>query len=115
MSEQGTTEVLFTSEFKRSLRRLAKRYRSVRRDVGPLVDQLTSGEIPGDRVQGVGHVVYKVRLPNTDARRGKSGGYRVVYYVEVAERVVLITIYSKSDQGDVSADALRQIIESDQT
>ncbi len=103
--------MLFTSEFKRSLRRLAKRYRRIRQDVEPLVDALSSGETPGDRVQGTGYVVYKVRLANSDARRGKSGGYRVVYYVEVAERVILVTIYSKSDQGDISPSALRQIIE----
>jgi mRNA-degrading endonuclease RelE of RelBE toxin-antitoxin system len=103
--------VLFTAEFKRSLRRLAKRYRNVRRDVEPLVDRLAAGETPGDRVRGTGHVVYKVRVPNADARRGTSGGYRVVYYVQTAERVVLVTIYSKSDQGNVSAAALRRIIE----
>ncbi|GAB5536329.1 MAG: hypothetical protein Rubg2KO_25780 [Rubricoccaceae bacterium] len=57
-----------------------------------------------------GHVVYKVRLANSDARRGKSGGYRMIYYARTAERVVLVTIYSKSDQGDISAAAIRQII-----
>ena len=111
VSESGQVEVLFTSEFKRSLRRLAKRYRSIRRDVEPLVDQLASGETPGTRGKGVGHVVYKVRVANSDVRRGKSGGYRVIYYVQTPERVILVTIYSKSEQGDVSSAVLRQIIE----
>ena len=111
MSRSRRVEVLFTSEFKRSLRRLAKRYRNIRRDLEPVVDQLALGETPGDRVKGTGYVVYKVRVPNSDARRGKSGGYRVLYYVETAERVILVTIYSKSDQGDISASVLRQIIE----
>jgi mRNA-degrading endonuclease RelE of RelBE toxin-antitoxin system len=111
--EPGPVEVLFTSEFKRSLRRLAKRYWNIRRDVEPLISQLAAGDVPDDRVQGTGHVVYKVRLPNTDARRGKSGGYRVVYYLQTAERVLLVTIYSKSDQGDISSEALRQVIEAE--
>ncbi|GAB5536330.1 MAG: hypothetical protein Rubg2KO_25790 [Rubricoccaceae bacterium] len=42
MSERGRVEVLFTSEFKRGLRRLAKRYRSIRKDVEPLVESLAS-------------------------------------------------------------------------
>lgn len=110
VNEPSQVEVLFTSEFKRSLRRLAKRYRSIRKDVEPVVDRLASGETPGDRVQGTGHTVYKVRIPNSDAQRGKSGGYRVLYYVETTERVILVTIYSKSDQGDISASTLREII-----
>lgn len=104
-------EVLFTSEFKRSLRRLAKRYRNIRVDVEPVVERLAAGEVIGDRVQGTEHVVYKVRVANSDAQRGKSGGYRVLYYIETTDRVILVTIYSKSDQGDISASALRQIID----
>ncbi|HLT46170.1 MAG TPA: type II toxin-antitoxin system RelE/ParE family toxin [Rubricoccaceae bacterium] len=110
-SGRHPVEVLFTSEFKRNLRHLARRYRSIRRDVEPLIERLASGETPGDRVRQTGHVVYKVRVPNSDARRGKSGGYRVIYYVQTSERVILITIYSKSEQGDVSPKLLREIIE----
>lgn len=67
--------------FERDLKRLGRRYRRIRRDLEPLIGQLLAGESPGDRVQGVRTVVYKVRLPNSDARRGKSGGYRVIYYL----------------------------------
>ena len=115
MDERRTTSVLFTSEFKRNLRRLAKRYRTIRSDLEPLIERLSAGDTPGDRVKGVGRVVVKVRLPNSDAGRGKSGGYRVVYYVRARDRVILITIYSKSDQGDVTTAQLRRIIEGDET
>lgn len=113
MSEPRRVEVLFTSEFKRSIRRLAKRYRGVRRDVEPVIERLVAGETPGDRVKGTRYTVYKVRIANSDARRGTSGGYRLLYYVEMADRIVLVTRYSKSDQGDISAATLRQIIEAD--
>ena len=111
MGERAAIEVAFTLEFKRNLRQLVRRYRSIRQDVQPLLDDLQRGGQPGDRVRGTDAVVFKVRLANRDAQRGKSGGYRVVYYVQTDERVILLTIYSKSDQGDVSAAALRQIIE----
>jgi mRNA-degrading endonuclease RelE of RelBE toxin-antitoxin system len=52
-----------------------------------LVNQLEQGETPGDQIQGTGHSVYKVRLPNTDAQRGKSGGYRVIYYLKTSSKV----------------------------
>jgi mRNA-degrading endonuclease RelE of RelBE toxin-antitoxin system len=77
-----------------------------------LIDRLKLGEIPGDRIQGVApYRVYKARLPNSDARRGKSGGYRVVYYLETEEQTVLLTIYSKTDQVDIPIEAIRRIIE----
>lgn len=55
--------------------------------------------------------MFKVRLRNTDAHRGKSGGYRVIYYLETEEQTVLLTIYSKSDQSDMPTDVIRRIIE----
>ncbi len=67
--------------------------------------------MPGDRVQQLGYVVYKVRVRNTDIAKGKSGGYRVIYYLQTQERVILVTIYSKSEQGDIAASRVREIIE----
>jgi mRNA-degrading endonuclease RelE of RelBE toxin-antitoxin system len=52
-----------------------------------------------------------VRLPNLSTGRGKSGGFRVVYYVETVDGVVLLTMYAKSEQQDVSRDEIRRLIE----
>jgi PPOX class probable F420-dependent enzyme len=78
--------------------------------VKKLANQLQAGEHPGDKVPGVGYDVYKVRLPNPSAGRGKSGGFRVIYYVQVADRILLLTIYSKTEQADVTADEIRAVI-----
>jgi len=50
-----------------------------------------------------------VRLPNRAARRGKSGGFRVIYYVQFSDRVTLLTIYSKTDETDLSIAEIRQL------
>lgn len=111
MSEPRRIEVLFTSECKRSLRRLSERYRSIRKDLGPVLEKLGSGETFGNRVRGTSHVVYKVRVPTSDANRGKSGGYRALYYIETADRVILVTIFARSDQGDISSAELARILD----
>jgi mRNA-degrading endonuclease RelE of RelBE toxin-antitoxin system len=60
---------------------------------------LKNGETPGDRLQDIeNYIAYKVRLPNRDMQRGKSGGYRVIYYVRTADRIFLMRIYTKSEQ-----------------
>jgi mRNA-degrading endonuclease RelE of RelBE toxin-antitoxin system len=80
-------------------------------DVDLLSDQLERGETPGDRIQGLLYRVYKVRLRNSDAQRGKSGGYRIIYYLETEQQTVLLTIYSKTDQSDLPTEFIQRIID----
>ncbi len=100
----------YTDEFKQHIRRLGRRYRSMRQDLQELLDRLEQGETPGDQLQGIGYTVYKVRVKNSDALRGKSGGYRVIYYVQTEEHITMLAMYSKSDQADIGAETLRRIL-----
>lgn len=119
MSNSGVDEdrppssitLLYTSEFKRSLRRLAKKYRRIRADLQPVLDRLLAHETPGDRIPGTDAVVYKVRMRNSDAQRGTSGGYRIIYYLETDITVILLTLYSKNEQGDISPAQVRKILQ----
>ncbi|MGH8541467.1 MAG: type II toxin-antitoxin system RelE/ParE family toxin [Stenotrophobium sp.] len=104
-----THSVATTPTFERDLKRLGRRYRRIRLDLEPLIEQLSAGATPGDRLTGVQSVVYKVRIPNRDASRGKSGGYRVIYYLPSGAVITLLTIYSKTDQADISADEIARI------
>ncbi len=52
----------------------------------------------------------KVRIRNSDTQKGKSGGYRLIYWISSTELIVLLDIYSKSDQEDIEVDEIRQII-----
>jgi mRNA-degrading endonuclease RelE of RelBE toxin-antitoxin system len=99
-----------SSRFKKDVKKLAKRYRSIRKDLQPLIETLQSGETPGDQIQGFNYPVFKVRLKNSDTEKGKSGGYRVIYYLQTATGIVLITIYSKSDQSNESNAVIEEII-----
>jgi mRNA-degrading endonuclease RelE of RelBE toxin-antitoxin system len=86
----------------------------IRSDLEPLLAQLQAGDCPGDQISGIAYAVFKVRLRNSDAQRGKSGGYRVIYYLKTKNKIILVTIYSKSDQGDISEKTICHIIESHQ-
>src|SRR4051812_47173090 len=103
-------QITFTPEFKRNLRQLAKKYRHIKSDLQPVIDQLVSGSKPGDQVPGVRYEVFKVRAKNSDASRGKSGGYRLIYYVKSETERVLVTIYSKTEQADIAPEEIREII-----
>jgi mRNA-degrading endonuclease RelE of RelBE toxin-antitoxin system len=103
--------VQFRPQFQRNLKRLSKKYRNIRSDVSPLIEQLRNGNTPGDQVPGTGYTTYKARAANSDARRGKSGGYRIIYQLIDQEIALLLIIYSKSDQEDISASEIAAIIE----
>jgi mRNA-degrading endonuclease RelE of RelBE toxin-antitoxin system len=104
-------EVIALPTFTRNISALKKWYRRILKDVQPVIEQLGNGETPGDQITGIGYPVFKVRVKNSDVQRGKSGGYRMIYYLKTATSILLLTLYSKSDQDDVVAGDLRAIIE----
>jgi mRNA-degrading endonuclease RelE of RelBE toxin-antitoxin system len=109
-SKPSPIQIALTPRFKKDLRELAKRYRSIRSDIQPLIDRIQAGEIPGDRITGSKYQVFKVRLKNSNIQKGKSGGYRVIYYLKTAQAIILATIYSKSDISDVSNEIIEEAI-----
>jgi mRNA-degrading endonuclease RelE of RelBE toxin-antitoxin system len=109
-SPKPSVEVFFTPEFKRNVRALARKYPHIRSDLQPFIDQIQGGEMIGDKVQGTGHTIFKVRIRNSDIRRGKSGGYRAIYYLKTATAIILVTIYSKTEQSDISPAKIRKIL-----
>ncbi|NJL54357.1 type II toxin-antitoxin system RelE/ParE family toxin [bacterium] len=106
------TRVEFADRFDCAIRKLKKKYPSVDAEVETLVTQLENDERPGDKIPNVGYDVYKVRLRNPSASTGKSGGFRVIYYLRLEDHVILLTIYSKSDQSDLNPEAIKEILES---
>jgi mRNA-degrading endonuclease RelE of RelBE toxin-antitoxin system len=111
-NEQASVFIDLTPEYKQNLRGLAKRFRNIRSDVQPIIDQLQQGSFVGDRISGLGeeYFVYKVRVRNSNIQKGKSAGYRLIYQVESPTSILLLTIYSKSDREDIDANEIRDIM-----
>ncbi|MBW4622855.1 MAG: type II toxin-antitoxin system RelE/ParE family toxin [Cyanosarcina radialis HA8281-LM2] len=110
MSDSRVTIVALPT-FTRNIRTLKKKYRNILEDLQPILDRLESGETPGDRIPDLGYPVFKVRVRNTDIQKGKSGGYRLIYYLKTTTSILLLTLYTKSDRDDVAAADLQDIIE----
>ena len=105
------TKVNIPSEARKDIKHLRRKYPAVTSEVLKLVERLENGERPGDKISHVGYDVYKVRLPNPSAQRGKSGGFRVIYYVQLADSVFILRIYSKTEQTDIHPEEIRHILE----
>lgn len=109
--ERRKRTVSFTHEFKRNLRQLAKKYKRIQKDIQPIIDDVESGSLPGDRIPGIRFELFKVRARNSDSAKGKSGGYRVVYQRTEKDTIILVTIYSKTEQSDIATQEIQAIIE----
>ncbi len=103
-------EISFTAPFLRRLKALDKRYRQIKSDIQPIIDQLQSGNFIGDRISGTNLIIFKVRAKNSDIPTGKSGGYRLIYQLISSESILLLLIYAKSDQGDISLGEIEEAI-----
>lgn len=64
----------------------------------------------GEQISGIGYEVFKLRVRNSDIQKGKSGGYRLIYYIKTENGIILLTIYTKSEQADIAANEIRSII-----
>ena len=96
-------EIHTIPSFDRRVKRLAKKYKSLKIDLMALTLQLREYPFSG---ADLGGGVRKVRMAISDKGKGKSGGARVITYtVEVDERsgvVTLLTIYDKNEQESIS-------------
>ncbi|MEO1560674.1 MAG: type II toxin-antitoxin system RelE/ParE family toxin, partial [Cyanobacteria bacterium J06632_19] len=54
--------------------------------------------------------IFKLRVSNSDIQKGKSGGYRLIYYLKTSTGIVLLTIYTKSKKADITALEINEII-----
>jgi len=110
-SNQSIVQVETSGTFERQFRILFKRYRKVRSDVQPVIEQLQAGEVLGDRLSGLNIAVFKVRVKNSDIQKGKSASYRLIYQLETPTRIILLAIYAKSDQSSISTTEIEEIVE----
>ncbi|MCU0480667.1 MAG: type II toxin-antitoxin system RelE/ParE family toxin [Anaerolineae bacterium] len=104
------SEVIIIPECDKQIKHLKKKYPLITNEIRDLLDVLEADERPGDLIPHIGADVYKVRLANKSAQRGKSGGFRAIYYVQLANKVYIINVYSKTEQSDISTQEIRDIL-----
>ena len=104
--------ILTSGNFVRELKRLAKKYPSLKQDMALLGESLAENPEQGSPL---GRNCYKIRLAIKSKGRGKRGGARVITcVVALRESVTLLSIFDKADQATISdAEIERLLIEND--
>lgn len=73
--------IVYTDHFERELKRLSKKYKSIRGDLALLISDLEINPIQG---QPLGKDCFKIRIAIASKGQGKSGGARVIIHVFVS-------------------------------
>ena len=105
--------VRLSLSFQRDYKRLIRKYRQLPNDLAPLIEEIEAGDFSAhDAVQGFAHKIYKARVRSSDQAKGKSGGFRVIYYVIMDNNeVFLLTIYAKARQENINTKAIRKLMD----
>ena len=51
-----------------------------------------------------------MRIKNSNIRKGKSAGYRLIYLLESKISILLLAIYSKSEKEDITISDINSIL-----
>jgi mRNA-degrading endonuclease RelE of RelBE toxin-antitoxin system len=99
--------------FEKAVRTLAKKYRSIKQDLERAVNLLEKDPHIGVAIPGYEGAIWKLRVANTSAKRGKQGGFRIIYLIEKeAQYCYLLTIYSKTEKTDVIPEEVEALLQS---
>ena len=101
-------KVLLIPPFDRQLKRLSKKYPSLKEEFLQLIESLEQNPEQGIKL---GNNCFKVRISIASKSKGKSGGARVVTNFVIADSAVyLLSIYDKSEKQNLTNKELAELL-----
>jgi len=99
-------EVLTIPPFDKQLKRLAKKYPSLKNEFSLFLDSVEENPEMGT---SIGTNCRKIRLAIKS--KGKSGGARIITNILISEKIVyLLSIYDKSEKANLSDTELKALL-----
>ncbi|TAE04448.1 MAG: hypothetical protein EAZ97_00230 [Bacteroidetes bacterium] len=102
-------EIEVTELFEKQLKKLAKKYKSLGKDMEKLFKDLSENPHLG---VDLGNNTFKIRLAVKSKGKGKSGGLRIIdHVIDSQELIYLLSIYDKSDIESVHTAIIRAYVD----
>jgi len=106
--------IKYSARFLKDAKRLKekKNFIKIADDIKEIENRLRNGEVTGDLIPGLsGLQIFKIRQKNSSYNRGKSGGFRIIYYqIKEDDFIVMLTIYSKTETENISKSEILEIL-----
>ncbi|QPH40726.1 type II toxin-antitoxin system RelE/ParE family toxin [Pedobacter endophyticus] len=105
----GEIKIIYSPIFIKKAKQLKKKHPSLVNDLTQLAVALTANPKTG---VDLGNGIFKIRLAVKSKDKGKSGGYRIITYLQTENEVTMIYIYDKSEEATISKKDIQKIIDS---
>jgi mRNA-degrading endonuclease RelE of RelBE toxin-antitoxin system len=103
-------EIRSIPKFDKQLKRLSKKYPSLKSDFSQFVKSIKLNPHQGSPL---GSNCYKIRVSITSKGKGKSGGARIITHLMIDEKkVYLLSIYDKSERASILDSEIKELVES---
>ena len=100
-------KIKYLKKFAKELKRLGKKYHSMKQDYARLLEELYTNPQAG---VDLGNGLHKIRIAIGSKNRGKSHGARVITYIYCIDPengiITLLTIYDKEERENISSNEL---------
>jgi hypothetical protein len=97
----------YSDNFLKEAKKLSKKFKLLKSD---LQEALLEMEEKNDFGVFLGSNLFKKRIKNSSIPTGKSGGFRVIIYEKVEDKMILLSIYSKTEKESLSDEELKEIV-----
>ena len=106
--------ILETRAFTKALKSFQKKYRNIGKDFDAFKTAVShSPRNIGKEIPGFDGEVIKYRMPSSDMKRGKSGGFRIIGLLLNGDtELILLTIYAKPDMENISPKQIEDLVKS---
>lgn len=100
--------ILYSDNFLKEAKALSKKYKLLKSDLKEAVEEI---ENLRDLGVSLGFNLFKKRIRNSSIPTGKSGGFRVIIFEQVEDKIVLISIFSKTEKENLSDNELAKALQ----
>ena len=106
-----TYDVHLTETFQKSIKALRKKYPHVKDDLISQIRALEKDPSAGDPIPDWNKEVWKVRIASSDVKKGKRGGYRLIYFWKAGEmKIYLLFGYFKGEKTEITKKEIESLL-----
>ena len=104
-------EAYLTETFQRSIKILKKKFNRVKDDLSGIIKILEDEPSIGDPIPGWSKEIWKARVASSDVKKGKRGGFRLIYLWRAGEsQIYLLAVYFKGEKSEISKREIERLL-----
>jgi mRNA-degrading endonuclease RelE of RelBE toxin-antitoxin system len=104
-------DVQLTETFQKSIKALKKKFPHAKNDLFGQIKTLETDPSIGDAIPGWNNEIWKVRVASSDVKKGKRGGYRLIYFWKPGEvKIYFLVAYFKGEKTDITKNEIETLL-----